>query len=334
MTAILPRAATLAVLSAALCASAAPRYHLVDLGAAGESWSAGVNDHGLVAGYVADTPALYHDGAWRNLKGAQPFTTRVSNIDASGAVTGWLEGNPKRAVVWKLGGKRIVLPNINPDDPLTSMGATALMDDGTVIGWAGSVDTPEFMFRWKRGGSGEILGTPPGGDSPEAAAVNKRGQIVGHADFAGERYPGHAFLYDAGNWTDLGTLGGEDSWAVAINLGGQIVGCSQDSHGDNTPFIYSDQQMSALPTPAGTHGCATGIANDGTIGGYDLDDKKVSEAFIYQGGVRYDDIAALADNGAGWNLRAIDAVAPNGVMVGHGAIHRTLHTFLLKPLSE
>ena len=67
-----------------------------------------------------------------------------------------------------------------------------------------------------------------GGDASIANAINDRGQIAGAAKlyFSMRKY--HACLWDHGTKIDLGMLSGEsretESWAVAINAGGQTVG--------------------------------------------------------------------------------------------------------------
>ena len=66
------------------------------------------------------------------------------------------------------------------------------------------------------------LGTLGGGGS-QAGAINNRGQVVGSAYTASGDY--HAFLWEDGEMTDLGTLpGGSFSFAQAINNRGQVVG--------------------------------------------------------------------------------------------------------------
>ena len=70
------------------------------------------------------------------------------------------------------------------------------------------------------------LGTLDGTET-EAHLINNRGQVVGGSTLEGEYGP-HAFLWEKGVMTDLGTLpGGDYSFAYAINERGQIVGYSE-----------------------------------------------------------------------------------------------------------
>ncbi len=51
--------------------------------------------------------------------------------------------------------------------------------------------------------------------------------------------------------TDLGTLGGSDSYAYGINDSGQIVGGSYTSSGDYHAFLYANGAMADLGTLGG-----------------------------------------------------------------------------------
>src|SRR5689334_18024947 len=64
------------------------------------------------------------------------------------------------------------------------------------------------------------LGGLAGSKSAQAVAINNVGQIVGKS-------ANHAFLWENGVLTDLGTLGGHVSSANAINDLGQVVGESE-----------------------------------------------------------------------------------------------------------
>src|SRR5439155_1354085 len=62
------------------------------------------------------------------------------------------------------------------------------------------------------------------GGNASANAVNDSGQVVGWSNPTGD-FRFHAFSWTpAGGMVDLGTLGGSDSFALAVNAGGQVVG--------------------------------------------------------------------------------------------------------------
>lgn len=98
----------------------------------------------------------------------------------------------------------------------------------TVI--AGDKSKVSFSVRCPAPVSGYLaidLGTL-GGRSSRATAINAAGQIVGTSDL--DERDTHAFLWDKGAMTDLGTLGG-GTYSVAedINASGQVVGTSVES---------------------------------------------------------------------------------------------------------
>jgi len=71
-----------------------------------------------------------------------------------------------------------------------------------------------------------------GGDNGNAISLNDRGQVVGRADFPGDVIH-HAFIWQDGVKTDLGTVDGDPcSVGRGINSRGQAVGVSTDCHGN------------------------------------------------------------------------------------------------------
>src|SRR5438105_2993382 len=77
------------------------------------------------------------------------------------------------------------------------------------------------------------LGCLPNCNVTDACAVNNRGQVAGFCYESGvgvggcghgDSTFGHAFLWQGGKMTALGTLGGEFSHALAIDQDGDVVG--------------------------------------------------------------------------------------------------------------
>lgn len=84
----------------------------------------------------------------------------------------------------------------------------------------------------------------------------------------------HAFLDHDGTMTELGSLGGYESGATAVNDKGQVVGWSYVAGNDRVDdFLYSNGKMVDLSTliPANTGltlGEAVGINDHGQIAAY------------------------------------------------------------------
>jgi probable HAF family extracellular repeat protein len=115
--------------------------------------------------------------------------------------------------------------------------------------------------------------------------VNEAGQVVGTSvNAAGQS---RAFLWDDGVLTDLGTLGGDSSWAGGLNDAGQVVGHSRVAPGSSATemFLWEDGVMTSL----GVSGASpSGINNAGqVIGSYTVPSfhGPQSHAFLWDDGV-------------------------------------------------
>jgi probable HAF family extracellular repeat protein len=163
-------------------------------------------------------------------------------------------------------------------------------------------------------------------DWSAAAAINDEGQIVGEMRVAPGVDLNHAFLFDRGAFTDLGSLpprgASAHSTAHAINNKGQIVGQSNtfvngvlfpDRRYDAVrPFLFENGALRDLGSLGarcvvfGTQefcterSVATDISNRGVIVGFSTTPATTSDhAFVVEGG-RLRDLGVVDDNGQSW----------------------------------
>ncbi len=104
------------------------------------------------------------------------------------------------------------------------------------------------------------------------SAINSSGQVAGYS-YVDSNYKTHAFITSANgvDMTDLGTLGGRESYATDINDSGQVVGYSNPlSSGILHAFITGPNGigMADLGTLGGYYSYATGINNSGQVTGF------------------------------------------------------------------
>jgi len=271
-----------------------PRYTLIDLGTLGGPNSsfdglppAMINSAGVAAGQ-ADTPTP--------CSLPDPF----SDGFVSPAFM-WVNGTLINLGL--LPGGCFSLPNsINASGMIVGSGDLPVIDPLT-----GLAETHADFFY-----NGQVvdMGTF-GGPFSLASSINDLGQATGFSettepdpwDFGGLccGFPSptayHAFRWQNGIMTDLGTLGGPDSAAFPISDSGLIAGVSFTNDIPNPttgiptadPFLWRDGHMIDLGTLGGTVGIANAVNNRGQVVGFsDVAGDLANHAFIWQRGVLTD----------------------------------------------
>lgn len=125
--------------------------------------------------------------------------------------------------------------------------------------------------------------------------------------------------------TDLGTLGGAESYAMSINNAGQISGYSfRTGSADRQAFIYSGGVMHDLNTSTYISSQAMSINADGQVIGFGNLDANTRRALIFSGGAIQElgTLGGTASSGSGINA--------SGQIVGNSTLPEStnFHAFL------
>lgn len=145
--------------------------------------------------------------------------------------------------------------------------------DGSVVVGASNTegDAAQYAFRWVNG-TMYNLGAPEGHLGSYAIGVSADGSVVVGTSYHPIGGASHAFRWVAegdgihGEISDLGTLGGTSSHAVAVSADGQVViGNSTTSGGQNHAFRWADGEMHDLGTFGGNWSNATAVSADGSV---------------------------------------------------------------------
>ncbi len=141
-----------------------------------------------------------------------------------------------------------------------------------------------------------------------------------------------AILWSSGTTTGkaLGTLGGVDSRALAVNTSGTVVGTSLVSSGDTHAFIYKSNTMTDLGTFGGTDAAAYAINSSGVVVGYAKNASGNDRAFIYKDGVMTD-LNTKLPAGSGWVLTSATGITDSGKISGVGTHGGVTAAFVLTP---
>ena len=128
-----------------------------------------------------------------------------------------------------------------------------------------------------------------GGSESFAYGINEAGQVIGHSFLAGD-VQRHAFLWEGGVMTDLGTFGGGEnieSFAYDINEAGQVVGQAYSTEYEEVhAFLWEGGVMTNLVPFSTGYGSYAGAINEAgqVLGAIDLYSEFVL-TFVWKDGV-------------------------------------------------
>jgi len=211
-----------------------------------------------------------------------------------------------------------------------------------------------------------------GGQSSQAFAINDREVIVGSASVPGSGdVPNHAVVWENCVPTDLGTLGGNDSFARGVNNAGVIAGMAITDTGRAHAVVWRDHVIEDLGTGDALESQAYAINAAGTVAGFTstpsgaviwrngtltrlptlggpsafalgLNDRgEVVGASTDASGTRFHaflyadgatiDLESTASIPAGWQLLEADDICNDGRIVGNAVIGGNTRGFILTP---
>jgi len=332
----------LAVASLAVGSAQASDYQLFDLGTGGGPYSGayainsqnqitGVNSRGTpvedqgwvvtrwsgTAMHLIDDPGRYNGGWAINSAG-------VIGGGSSHAFVGYIH-----AAIWT-GDTRTDLIDLGgatePMDNRWSI-ASGINDNGQVVGTSVLADqSATRAVLWNNSVNPTVL-NDLGGSYAEANGVNNAGFAVGDSLLADDLTT-HATLWNlaTGAVSDLGTLGGDNSAAWAINASGQVAGWSEATVGGGAhATLWSGGNLTDLGTLGGLNSQALALNNQGLLVGWSETADGTRHATLWEGNQSIDlnSLLPQEQRDAGWILLSAAGVNDNGWIVGsatHGQI--------------
>jgi probable HAF family extracellular repeat protein len=338
----LPFIATLLGAIAVLVASShAQTYTITDLGTLGTnaSFATGINASGQISGYSAGGTNAAR--AWRytpgvglvdlgSFGGADNRAFGINNAaqvtgystDTNGVAHGFVFSGGTLTDIGGFGGGADVFPqHIN--------------SAGRVAGFS-SLTNNEFPFLFTTPNNFSNLGTIATAALPATAAaygVNDFGRVVGIG--MGSNSFNRAFRSTTnGTLEELGTLGGDGSWAYAINNSNQVAGTADFITADSHAFLFTDGAgMSDLGTLGGYTSTAFALDNTGNVVGTAEMVNRTLHAVLWPSGGAVRDLNEFIPINSGWVLSEARGVNDTGQIVGNGLLNGQPRGFLLTPTS-
>ena len=215
-----------------------------------------INNLGQVVGMATDSSFVQHRIIWDRgtfieLPNFDPSSTAVpEGINDAREVVGSepIGANLEYGVYWDAAGHVSALQPI-PGGPVTHVNGHGINNSGQLVGFSQEGGPGRsHAVRWPNGLSApQDLGFLGSGQFSEAHGINDLGEVVGAADNGTVI---HAFLWQNGTYTDLGSLGGAGAASVAYVINNSTV-VAGSSNGGFLSFVWRNGVMTQLPFPPG-----------------------------------------------------------------------------------
>lgn len=234
-----------------------------------------INELDQVVGYGGegqDNAYLWETGTLTNLHEHDSITgvvSRAFDINDAGEIVGEAQfdiSKPEEPAIWIDLAPQPLIPDVNRSQGV----ATAIMEDGTVLGFFNDLDDLEtgfFGFTWKDGGRTILLDhvvNPDGWQQILPFDINERGQIVGGGTRNNEL--GHGFFMSP--ITTASLLNVEVAFGTPLEGGIEEITTSDDAFlraRSNRGFLASEPNLIELIVTAGADADSPGQFIDVTI---------------------------------------------------------------------
>ena len=318
---------------AALAGSAwAQNYTIIDLTPAhgfAQAWS--ISESGRVAGGVIQTVA--EGGHYRAFDWNGAASVLAPPVGSKESLALIARDDDVAGVAFSLGTLEPVAVE-GSGGGLVGVGAFephAVNAGGVYAGWAWVTDSSGLRIHTAVRFDGVVHTLPGlGGLGSSALGIDNAGNVVGDATLTNGIHSHAVFWPAAGGITDLGTLGGNWSQAMAINASLAVAGHARTAPGDVHAFITqvgpdgSVLTRTDLGVLAGNFSYAADINDAGQVVGTSND-----RAFLWDGSALVD----LNDRvpASGWTLTHAAGINNAGEIVGWGTLGNRYAAFKLVP---
>jgi probable HAF family extracellular repeat protein len=295
-------------LAGAGCLPPGSAYQLVRLPTAGgeaeRSFAVAINDRGQVLGNAEQGWILWTDGEPTTL--VQSFANALLNERGDVVVGQQLS----QSTIWR-DGAPTTITTPTPTLPI------ALDDDGRVLLGPPFGTSGEPFYIWHDGQLDELDGLETLG-AVVILADMEDGAVVGEVRDSLFSWPTYAFVWQDGQVTDLGSLGGGRTVARAINERGQVAGESDVPSGTRHAFLWEDGNMTDVGSlPGSDFSSFQGLSDAGHVVGTSVTATGESHAYRWHRGV-------IVDLGTlGGDFSSAADVNDRGEVVGWSTVSRT-----------